>query len=390
MYFFYFISLLPVLIGLYLWHKDCDVVWWEWILSCVLCLLTAVIFNWISFESKCHDREILSGHVTSATHHPYWQSRVKVEEYRTETYTTGSGKDAQTHTRQVYVGYHYDYTNHPEYWSCDSSFGSYVCIETHEISKMFFDEISQNLCKGKLRTDAPYKSNFYKGDRNEYIADNATGYVYPTTRWKSFRNRIKATQSLYSFAPVGTNVSVFAYPSCGNPFESDRLIGTATKTITLRDFDRLCSYLGPIKKVNLIVIGFGDVPSDIAHYQEAKWIGGRKNDLVLCYGGEDPLSPTWSYVFGWTNKEIVKQNLQTIMLNNPIDNTILPIIESEIKTNYEIKEWRDFNYLEVDPPTWAYWVYLLTLMVTQGLLWFWIIRNNFNNYRRSYGKHSRR
>jgi hypothetical protein len=380
MIFFYLVALIPILIGMSLWHKDKRVVWWEWLSSCALVLLTAGLFNWIAFESKCQDHEILSGIMISAAHYPYWQSRVKVEDYKTETYTTGSGSNKQTHSRQVYVGYHYEYSNHPERWGCSADYGIYGGVKDYDIDIKFFEEIANKFCNGKLRTVTPHKSNFYKGDKNIYVADNNERYVYPTTTWKSFKNKVKACTSLYSYAPVPTNAVVFAYPSCSSPFKSDRLLGTAKQTITIREFDLLCSKIGPLKKVNLIIIGFGDVGSENAQFQEAQFIGGRKNDLVLCYGGSDPLKPSWTYVFGWTDTEIVKQNLQTIMLNNPMDQTILPLIEEEIKSRYEIKEWRDFDYMQIDPPKWTYWVYLFVLILTQGGFWYWAITNGVNEY----------
>lgn len=378
MIFFYLVALIPILAGLFLWHKDTRIVWWEWLTSCVLVLLTAGLFHWIAFETNCRDHEILSGHVISAVHHPYWQSRVRVEDYKTETYTTGSGKDRVTHTRRVHVGSHYEYDNHPEHWTCDSDYGSYGGVKEYRIDSKFFNEIANNFCNGEIRTHTPYKSNFYKGDRNIYIADNKNKYVYPTTTWKPFKNKIKACTSLYSYSEVPTNAVVFEYPLCNSPFKSDRLLGTAKETISIREFDLLCSRVGPSKKANLIIIGFGNVGAENAQFQEAKFVGGRKNDLVLCYGGHDPVKPDWTYVFGWTDTEIVKQNLQEIMLNNPIDQTILPLIEEEIKTRYEIKEWRDFDYLQIDPPKWTYWVYFLVLIITQGGFWCWAFLNQIH------------
>ena len=135
------------------------------------------------------------------------------------------------------------------------------------------------------------------------------------------------------------------------------------------------SRLGPRKKINVILVGFGAKESSIAHMQEAKWIGGKKNDLVICYGGSKEKTE-WAYVFGWTEKEIVKRNLETIMMDNVVNSELVPKIEKEILSNYKIKEWEKFDYISVEPPYWAYLILLGVLVFTQTI--FFLI-SYFNN-----------
>ena len=144
----------------------------------------------------------------------------------------------------------------------------------------------------------------------------------------------------------------------------------------------MCSKLGPTKKVNVIIIGFPpNSDSSIAHLQEAAWIGGKKNDLILCYDTPKPNQlPTWAYVFGWTEETIVKANLQTILLTNPINDNILPLIYQEILKNYTIKEWKKFDYLQIEPPTWTYYLYILITAFTQGIFWLWASINPYQKY----------
>ena len=368
MIFFYAMAMLPILIGLFLFAKKHEVVWWEWLAGSAIALLMAALFHWIAIQAQCRDHEIFSGRVISATHHPWWKDEV----HHSETTTDSKGN---THTRHWVT-----HTEHPEHWTCEADFGSYSSTVEHEIDQTFFQQIAIKFCSGKLRTIQPGKPDFYKGDKNDYVADNKTGYVYPVTRRMTFQNRVKASPSLYSYAPVSKDAKVFPYPRCNNPFASDRLIGTAKKTIPLRDFDVMCSLLGPKKKVNLIMIGFGDVGSEIAHVQEAAWIGGKKNDLVLCYGGPDPKRPSWAWTFGWSDAEIVKRNLDTILLQQPVDASIIPVIENEVYRNYTIKNWEDFNYLQVDPPRWSYWVYVIVMIGVQIGFWFWARMNQFGKY----------
>ena len=58
-----------------------------------------------------------------------------------------------------------------------------------------------------------------------------------------------------------------------------------------------------------------------------------------------------------------------------MDNSILPAIEEEIRLDYKIKDWSQFDYITVEPPTWAYWVMILVMGLTQGGYWYWAMTN---------------
>jgi len=107
---------------------------------------------------------------------------------------------------------------------------------------------------------------------------------------------------------------VFEYPQNKNWQSSDRLLGRARSDFNLLEWDKVNSRLGPSKKVNVIAVGFeADSDSILGQYQEAKWAGGKKNDLVICYGGQ-PGKAAWVYVFGWTESEGVKRDLESLFI----------------------------------------------------------------------------
>ena len=139
-----------------------------------------------------------------------------------------------------------------------------------------------------------------------------------------------------------------------------------------------------MKRVNLIIIGFQNQDASIADWQESEYIGGKKNDLVLCFNMYGT-NVTWTKVFGWTESEICKRNLETILLTNPINNYILPKIKEEVIINYVWKDFSKFDYIGISPPKWMYPVYILILLLTQGVLWYIFHHNDFkgeyNDYR---------
>jgi hypothetical protein len=73
----------------------------------------------------------------------------------------------------------------------------------------------------------------------------------------------------------------------------------------------------------------------------------------------------------------VKKNLQTILLQNPINDSIIPLIAAEVNNNYVIKDWHKFDYISIDPPTWSYWVYFIFMTLTQGGLYYFFRVNEY-------------
>lgn len=379
MWFVYILAFLSIAVGLFLFLYKKEIDEKEFALGSALAIFTAVIFHFVSYNSLTRDYETWSTTLDKAVHFPYWHEYYTTQE---PVYSTDSkGNSYVSHYRTVH--HHID---HPEHWTAFYSIGAgkHFTDGEFEISESKFREIVFNFSGGEIVTETPYKSNFDHGDKNIYVANQRTGYVYPVAIVKRFKNKLKASPSLFDFAPVPEDIDLWDWPETHEVFESNRLLGRAEELIDIREFDLLNSRIGPVKKVNLIMVGFEESePLINAQYLRSKWIGGKKNDLVICFGGGSTNEvPSWSYVFGWTDEEIVKKNIQTILLTNTVSNDILPLIESEVRQNYQIKEWRDFDYLEVPIPTWLYWVYPLFLIGTQSGLYYYFHGNNPNVYKR--------
>ena len=353
----YLIALIPVIIGAALWVFSKKIVWFEWLIGCGIAFAVSGIIHAVTIYGMTYDKEIWSGQVQSVEHEPYWHATwTEIETY---TVTVGSGENMRTETRTRLVTK--THTHHPE-WNVHTSIGNFSIDQTkyNELKERFGEEKSR---KGHRR------SGFDRGDPYDYFLVNKNNWVEPVTDMRSWENRVKAAPSVFSFPKVPEDKHVHEYPSVGNRFRSDRLFGRANG-INLLEFDRMCARLGSSKKVNIIIIGFPEnSDSSIAQFQEAAWIGGKKNDLVLCYGGGQGTEATWSYVFGWTEEELVKRNLESILIESPINSSILPLIEKEVRANYIIKDWEKFEYLSIEPPTSAYIWLLVVMSVTQIALW---------------------
>lgn len=359
MWVFYILSLLPLIAGAIIWYCRDEVVWWEALLGFGVGLLCSALFHILAFAGMTRDTETWSGEITHVIYYPEW-----VEEYEeAETYTDSKGN---SHTRTVTR-----HRTHYRKWVAYSNIDS-----ENEITKDTFHRFASEF-GGNIRTQWKWKSGFDSGDHNIYPCYNETGFCRPVNEERSFTNRIKAAPTLFSFPQPPKGTPVFEYPHTSDWFNSARLVGTASQHIDLQQFDRMMAKLGPAKKVNLIVVGFpSGSPDAIGKYQQAKWIGGKKNDLVICYaGGGLNAKPEWAFVFGWTEQDLVKQNLQSIMLENNINNSLLPLIEKEVRATYVIKDWKKFDYITIQPPTWSYFVFFIVLIATQFGYYIWACGN---------------
>ena len=355
----YLLACIPMAVGAVLWVKDRQIVYWEWLAGAAVGFVVAGIFHVVAIRGMTRDIEIWSGRLVKATHHPYWHASWTEE----EEYTDSDGK---THTRTVHKE-----EDHPEYWSCTASYGRGHESE-YEISAQDFANYCKLFGVKEPRAVPGFRPDFDYGDRNDYLGENHTDYTIPTNTIMQFENRVKAAPSVFSYATVPDSVKVYDWPESRDWRRSSRLLGTASSDFSTYEWDCLNAQLGPSKKVNMIAVGFDTSDSSIAQWQEAKWIGGKKNDLVICYGPkqEDGM-PAWVYCFGWTDSELVKKNLESLFLENAPNNELLPKIKSEVAANYVIKDWSQFDYLSIEPPDWAYMVLILVMVLTQAGFWLW-------------------
>ncbi len=375
MWLLYIFSLIPLTIGFVLWLTRDEVHWVEWLSGSAAAFILAGIVHACAISGMVTDKEVWSGEIIHATFYPEW-----IEEYQeAHTYTT-TDSDGNSTTHTYYTTEH---RTHEEYWE------AYTDLDYSKgISKEFFKEIVMNF--NNLTTERPHKGGFDGGDPHIYVAYNKTGFIYPVTDIRRFSNRIKAAPTVFSFPSIPETVQVYSYPYPGNWRQSNRLINE--KNISILEFDRLNSRLGFKKQVNLIMINFDERDSSIAQYQEAKFIGGKKNDLVLCYGKRGNKA-NWAYCFGWTEEALCKRNLETILLNNRIDDSILPIIEKEVIKSYIRKDWHKFDYITIEPRNGTYTWFFVLMIITQGTIWGFFFFNDLKrddslngySYRKRYG-----
>lgn len=391
---FYLVAFLPTVLGLVLYLKTKRIILWEWIAASALAFVVAGIIHFCAIKGQTDDVETWSGQIVQAKKYSEWREYYEEAIYRTEYYYvtrtvhTGTGKNRSSRTvrerrsRRVFDHWEPRTRTHSERFDMASNIDT-----SYGISKQEFFRISDNLFSNIVsvagtRRTGEHNSRMISGDPNDYVSKPVNGYIYPVTSLHHFENRIKAAPSVFSFAPVPSNAPIFNWPQNPNYQLSERVIGASKKYINTYLWDQMCAVLGPLKEVNPIIVGLGSNSIAVAMQQEAKWIGGKKNDIVLCWGGESNRAE-WAYVFSWCKDALVKKNLESILLKNPIDNSILPLIDAEIRANFKRRDWEsDFAYIQIPIPSSYFYWFLAILVLTQGGLWWFNLSNDFNKERK--------
>ena len=393
MYLFYLFSLIPLIVGLFLWLRSDKVVWQEWLGASVSAFIVSATMHLIAAKGMTSDSETWSGQVSFVQYVPRWKEYYEEAVYRTEYYTVsenrsrtvGSGKNSRTESytvnvresRQVFD--HWDSRRrwHEARWNCKTDLNQSFSISEQDYNRIV-GRFGGTEPKAGHRRTGEHSSRMLEGDPNDYFSVNINRWCEPVTDSRYFENKIKAAPSVFSFIKVPTNINVFPYPNNRDVFHSDRLLGDARKINALK-FDQLNSYLGARKKVNLIMLGFKDVDSMVAEYQKASYVGGRKNDLVLMYNvNSSDNVVSWTRVFGWSESEVCKRELESILLTKPIDDNILHLINLEVSANYTIKDWSKFDYLTIEPRTVHFVWFFVILGLTQSGLYVYFHFNEFS------------
>lgn len=379
----YYFCFLPAAIWLVLLLNSKKIHYSETIISLVSCFVIAGIIHYVSYKSQIGDYEFWSGQVTQVKLFEDWTEKWEEAVYKTETYTKKErGSDGKyrsvTKTQRVFSHYEWRTTYHPE--ECVA----YSNIETsYNISKdrylMFVKDFGgEKPVKGD-RSTFKRNSHSINGDNNDYVSVNVNNPIIPVTKRVEFENRLKAG-SVWDKKSPPESLNIPDRPQNENPWQSDRLIGRAKEDFSIKALDQLNAILGPVKKVDLNIVGFNkDQDAMFGQYLESKWLGGNKNSLTICYGGDKSDKTFWAYCFGWSDSDICKKNLESIFLQNDLCNKLLEIrVKDEIELNYTKPDWHRFDYIQIQPGGWAWFWFLFCIALSQaGIIW-WSINNNIS------------
>jgi len=142
------------------------------------------------------------------------------------------------------------------------------------------------------------------------------------------------------------------------------------------------SNLGPAKKVNVVVVVVVNQPPEWFHALEAKWVGGKKNDVIPVIGVNPDLTIRWVDVMAWVKSAMVKVTIRDDLLAlGKLDRLpVMDIIGRNIVQHYVRQPMSEFEYLKasITPSPTAWIISLLVgMLVAVGLGIFFYLHETF-------------
>jgi hypothetical protein len=359
--------------------------WWEGAIPLAVCFLFIGIFKFTVEKIQVNDTEYHGALIVEARYYEYWETYV----HKTCTRTISCGKNCTTT-----VSYDCSYCDeNPEHWTVVNSLG-----DEFSVSKEYYDYL-RNKWKAtpefvELNRDIDYSGgcgrdgDMYKVNWN---LDPLTAEATTTSHW--YENRVQAAHTAFDFAEVTEEdkktYKLFDYPEIDG-FHQETVLGLdKVKWIKKYELNRmkqwskyLNGYLGTKKHARIYFLFFVDQSALAANMQEAYWDGGNDNELVICIGlNSKTRKIQWTRPFTWSPERSIIPDIREDIMTYPrfnVDN-IAKSVYINVKKEYKRKDFKEFSYITVEPPTWAKWVtFIVTFIVTVLLCW-WAITNQIDS-----------
>lgn len=364
---------IPLIIGivLYGWFKH-KMAWWEFFVPVLVSILliggTKVAVEFGQVQST----EYWGSLVNEARYYEAWDEWI--QKTCSEQICSGSGEKRRCRTRYYDCSY-VDY--HSAYWVAKTTTN-----QTLYINKLKYQELVK---RWGNQTFKDMHRDYHNNDGDMYFTkwDNDEKKAEPVTTKHSYENRVKvAEQSVFNFKPVDEKIKkqykLKDYPEIYG-YNQRVILGDNSQDaqIAEKKISFMNGLLGPMKQVKVFINVLVDQPILAAEYQEHYWKGGNKNEFIVHIGIDKNRKVNWCKVTSWTREEALKAEVKQFVIGQDTLNLqeLGVYLQSNLAKKFKRREFKEFSYLKVEPPTWSIvMTYILTLLVNIGLSW-WIIVN---------------
>jgi hypothetical protein len=362
------------------WFRE-HLAWWEVLVPMGVALIFTLIFKFTVEQIQTTDTEYKGALVLEARYYEYWETYVR----KTCSRTTKVGKTTIT----TYYDCSYCDENPPHWSVVDSRGNEYSISQSYYNSLMKRWKSSEEFVELNRDINTGGWGCGKDGDmyRITWNGDPVTSDATVTSNW--YENRVQAAHTVFDFPEVTEEdkktYHLVDYPEIKGYMQST-VLGDTVKWMSKAERSRgekliqhSCGYWGPKKHANIWMIFFVDKPTMSATMQEAYWDGGNDNEVTICIGIDSKTRELqWVKPFSWTPNRTLLVNLREDIMNtkNFDFDKIKQAIDKNMPT-YQRKDFKEFNYITVDPPTWAVvTTFIVTILSTVGLCW-WAVANNY-------------
>ena len=179
------------------------------------------------------------------------------------------------------------------------------------------------------------------------------------------------------------NYHLFDYPKISNyTLSASSILGDNPPENIQQDLNYLNAKLGPIKQIKIWILVFNDQNQQVAKIQEAYWVGGNKNELVICIGLNDK-KVAWCKPFSWCDKELPDTNRMYSTLINGIESQgviewdkTLQVIEDATQY-WHRRSFSELDYVLIPIPIYVVVIAYLLAIVGNFVVFFVVDENAF-------------
>lgn len=206
----------------------------------------------------------------------------------------------------------------------------------------------------------------------------------PYSKTESYQNYVKGSKASLFNLEKYTKAEYAAIPDepigIHDYYRSTHAVDMGTGVKNLSQLDAamadVSAKLGPTKQVN-VVMAFTPKSMDYAYAIRNKWLGGKKNDVLIIIGTKTWPTVDWVQVFSWSKNEMVNIKIRDDIMGVGTladANVIGQIVATDVSANFVRREMKEFEYLknEIEPSIECIWLALgLGMLVSLGLtIWF--------------------
>jgi len=137
----------------------------------------------------------------------------------------------------------------------------------------------------------------------------------------------------------------------------------------------------------------------IVKEQQSYWLGGNKNEMILCFGVDSVSKKLqWTDAFSWSDKPSFEVNFRSFYTSKDRVNLyeLSDWAQNAIPQYWKRKEFKDFDYIEINlTGNQMMWLFIIIMIVNIGISIFVVLNtieydengdvigNNdkYNNYR---------
>lgn len=180
----------------------------------------------------------------------------------------------------------------------------------------------------------------------------------PMARPLGYTNYVKGAPDSVFHPVLDFHGKLPEYPGWYDYQYSDRVIGDVPY---LSQWNRQLAMnlrtLGAQRQVNYLIVFTKNSSPRFADALKSKWLGGKKNDVVVVVGLYDYPRVRWVRVFSWSKNDIVNVAIRNAIRERGVVHSVETnnLVASIIRRDYVRRPMADFEYLkdDVEPSVWV-------------------------------------